>query len=281
LPADAVPEIADKEQRSFADRDARIMLMKRGEYDYAYNAQAAVDADSGVIVAAALTNVAPDVGHLPALADEVRALRDVAERPEDDPTTVSADAGYFSGENAAHDGDGLDLLIAAGRDDPATAASRSGIWTAECFGYDPARDVWVCPADKLLVRQVTPPGATGRPSKHRYLATTEDCAACPLRARCLKPGEERRCLVSQRSRPTGAMRFKLRQEDARRRYARRKAIVEPVFGHLKAARGFTTLSLRGLARAAGEYLLACLAHNFGKLLRVCPLPGTRPTMMAA
>src|SRR5215212_1650371 len=85
LPADAVPEIADKEQRSFADRDARIVLMKRGEYDDAYNAQAAVDADSGVIVAAALTNVAPDVGHLPALADEVRALRDVAERPEDDP----------------------------------------------------------------------------------------------------------------------------------------------------------------------------------------------------
>jgi IS5 family transposase len=280
LPADAVPEIADKEQRSFADRDARIMLMKRGEYDYAYNAQAAVDADSGVIVAAALTNVAPDVGHLPALADEVRALRDVAELSEDDPTTVSADAGYFSGENAAHDGDGLDLLIAAGRDDPATTASRSGSWSAECFGYDPARDVWICPADKLLVRQVTPPGATGRPSKHRYLASTDDCAACPLRARCLKPGEERRLLVSQRSRPTGAMRFKLRQPDARRRYARRKAIVEPVFGQLKEARGFTTLSLRGLARAAGEYLLACLAHNLGKLLRVCPLPSPVPAPAA-
>ena len=157
----------------------------------------------------------------------------------------------------------------------------SGIWSAEAFGYDAARDVWVCPADKLLVRQVTPPGATGRPSKHRYLATPEDCAACPLRARCLKPGEERRLLVSQRSRPTGAMRFKLRQPDARRRYARRKAIVEPVFGQLKEARGFTTLSLRGLARAAGEYLLACLAHNLGKLLRVCPLPAARLAPAAA
>ena len=272
LPEEAVPELADKEQRSFADTDARIMLMKRGEYDYAYNAQAAVDADSGVIVAAALTNVSPDVGHLPALAAEVRALRAAAERSDGSPTTVSADAGYFSGENAAEDRDGLDLLIAAGRDDPATAASRPGIWSAEYFGYDAARGVWVCPADKLLVRQVTPPGATGRPSKHRYLAALDDCAACPLRARCLKPGEERRLLVSQRSRPTGAMRFKLRQPDARRRYARRKAIVEPVFGQLKHARGFTTLSLRGLARAAGEYLLACLAHNLGKLLRACPLP---------
>jgi hypothetical protein len=257
------------------------MLMKRGAYDYAYNAQAAVDAEHGVIVAADLTNVAPDVGHLPGLVARVRALREVAEIAETAPTTASADAGYFSGENAAEDGDGLDLLIAAGRDDPAAAAPRSGVWTVEQFGYDADRDIWVCPAGQLLVRQVTPPGATGRPSQHRYLASPEDCAACPCRARCLKPGDERRLLVAQRSRPTGAMRFKLRQPDARRRYARRKAIVEPVFGQLKHARGFDTLSLRGLALAAGEYLLACLAHNLGKLLRVCPLLAARPAPLAA
>jgi transposase len=148
LPEDAPPEIAEKEQRSFADPDARIMLMKRGEYDYAYNAQAAVDAESGVIVVADLTNVAPDVGHLPPIAAKVRALREVAEVPADDPTTMSADAGCFSGENAAEDGAGLDLLIAAGRDDPATAASGSGIWSAERFGYDRERDAWLCPAGK-------------------------------------------------------------------------------------------------------------------------------------
>ncbi len=68
--------IADKEQRSFADDDARIMLMKRGEYAYAYNAQAAVDAESGVIVAAVLTNIAADMRHLPDLVAEVRTLRD-------------------------------------------------------------------------------------------------------------------------------------------------------------------------------------------------------------
>ena len=276
----AAPVIAETEQRPFADEDARIMLMKRGAYDYAYNAQAAVDAEHGVIVAADLTNAAPDGGHLPALVARVRALRDVAEIAAETPTTASADAGYFSGENAAEDGDGLDLLIAAGRDDPAAARSTTGVYSADCFGYDAGRDLWVCPADKVLVRQVTAPGTRGRPSKHRYLADPADCTSCPLRARCLKPGEDHRILVAQRSRPTGAMRFKLRQPDARRRYARRKAIVEPVFGQLKAVRGFDTLSLRGLARAAGEYLLACLAHNLGKLLRVCPLPAAHPAMAA-
>ncbi len=278
LPEDAAPAIDDKEQRSFGDGDARMMLMKRGEYAYAYNAQAAVDGASGIIVAAALTDIAPDVGHLPALVAEVRALRDAAGLPEAEPTTVSADAGYFSGDNVAEDGAGIDLLIAAGRDDPATAGSKSGVYPADCFGYDAARDGWLCPANKLLLRQVTAPGARGRPSKHRYLADPADCAACPLRARCLKPGEVQRVLVAQRCRATGAMRFKLRQPEARCRYARRKAIVEPVFGQLKENRGFAALSLRGLALAAGEYLLACLAHNLGKLLRIYLVPTARPGM---
>jgi transposase len=283
LSEDAPPVIADKEQRSFADTDARIMLMKRGEYDYAYNAQAGVDGDSGVIVVAELTNVAPDVGHLPAAASEVRALRDVAELADEHPTTLSTDAGYFSGENAAEDGAGLDLLIAAGRDDPAAPASAptAKVYAIDCFGYDPARDVWVCPAGTLLVRPEPVPGTLGRPTLHRYVAAAAACAACPLRANCLKPDEDHRELNAQRSRSTGAMRFKLRQPEARRRYARRKTIVEPVFGQLKDARGFTTFTLRGLALATGEYLLACLAHNLGKLLRVCALPIARVAPAAA
>src|SRR5205823_7129742 len=73
-PADEQPPaIEAKEQRSFADGDARLMRMKRGEYDDAYNARAAVDGASGLIVAAGLTNVAPDVGHLPDLVAPTRA----------------------------------------------------------------------------------------------------------------------------------------------------------------------------------------------------------------
>jgi transposase len=271
VPDDAAPNIGEAEQRSFADTDARIMLMKRGAFDYAYNAQAVVDAESGVIVAATLTNVAPDMGHLPDLVAAVRGLRDVAGRADACPTTVSADAGYFSGENAAEDGAGLDLLIAAGRDDPAAATTKAAVYSIDRFGYDPTRDVWVCPADKLL-HLAPPTGQRGRPSTNQYVAAPVDCAGCPLRAHCLKPDEDHRHLQAKDRRSTGAMRFKLRQPAARRRYARRKTIVEPVFGQLKEARGFTTISLRGLARAAGEYLLACLAHNLGKLLRVCPLP---------
>ena len=277
VPEDVTPVIDAKEQRSFADGEARIMLMKRGEYAYAYNAQAVVDATSGIIVAADLTNTAPDVGHLPGLVGRVRNLRDVTDLEGAAVTIVSADAGYFSRENIAQDGDGIDLLIAAGRDDPATAAIlKGGVWPTDVFGYDAARDVWVCPAGQLLARQVTPTGAAGRPAQDRYRANPLDCAPCPFRVRCVKPGQDHRVLVAQRSRPTGAMRHKMRQPVNRRRYARRKVIVEPVFGQLKENRSFSVLSVRGLALAKAEYLLACVAHNLGKLLRVWPPGASSP-----
>jgi ABC-2 type transport system ATP-binding protein/transposase len=207
------------------------------------------------------------------------ALRDHLGRADGPPTTVSADAGYFSQDNIAQDGAGLDLLIAAGRDDPAApTTAETTVFPLDRFAYNAARDQWICPAGQRLVRQVTPVGARGRPSKNRYGADAADCAACPLRQRCLKPDQDRRELLVRRGRETGAMRFKMRQPAARRRYARRKVIVEPVFGQMKEDRAFATLSLRGLVLARAEYLLACLAHNLGKLLRVCPL---RPQPLGA
>ena len=62
-----------------------------------------------MIVVAALTNVAPDMGHLPHLVAEVRDLEPSRGSHRRTTTTVSADAGYFSGENAAEDRDGLDF----------------------------------------------------------------------------------------------------------------------------------------------------------------------------
>jgi transposase len=50
-------------------------------------------------------------------------------------------------------------------------------------------------------------------------------------------------------------------------YARRKVIVEPVFGQIKGARGFRRFSLRGLAKINGEFRLVCLTPNLLKLWR--------------
>lgn len=62
-----------------------------------------------------------------------------------------------------------------------------------------------------------------------------------------------------------AMKEKLQSEEGRALYGKRWSTVEPVFGTIKAAMGFRHFSLRGLAKARGEWQLVCLAYNFRRL----------------
>lgn len=62
---------------------------------------------------------------------------------------------------------------------------------------------------------------------------------------------------------------KLASKDGAAVYARRKVIVEPVFGQIKEVRGFRRLLLRGLAKARHEWSLITLTHNLLKLHAAC------------
>jgi hypothetical protein len=66
------------------------------------------------------------------------------------------------------------------------------------------------------------------------------------------------------------MQRKLRTKAGRKVYRRRKAIVEPVLGHIKAARGFDRFRLRGVWKVKGEWTLVTLAHNICRLFQVRP-----------
>jgi hypothetical protein len=63
------------------------------------------------------------------------------------------------------------------------------------------------------------------------------------------------------------MAAKVRTPDGKALYARRKVIVEPVFGQIKEARGFRRFLLRGLDNIRGEWRLVCLTHNLLKIWR--------------
>jgi transposase len=65
------------------------------------------------------------------------------------------------------------------------------------------------------------------------------------------------------------MRRKLKTKAGKAVYARRKAIVEPVFGQIKQARGFRQFLLRGIEKVRGEWSLVCLTHNILKCYRLC------------
>jgi len=63
------------------------------------------------------------------------------------------------------------------------------------------------------------------------------------------------------------MREKLKTAQGHAVYKMRKAIVEPVFGQIKEARGFRRFSLRGEQKVGLEWQLICLTHNLLKLFR--------------
>ena len=65
------------------------------------------------------------------------------------------------------------------------------------------------------------------------------------------------------------MRRKLKTKAGAAVYAARKAIIEPVFGQIKQARGFRQFLLRGIDKVRGEWALLCLTHNILRMHRVC------------
>jgi len=120
-PVDATPE--DKAQTNFTDPEAKIMKQSNKGFDYSYNAQAVVDAQDQIIVAAEVTNQANDkqqgVPMARAALDNVDAAQ--IERPQladgmPMPIPNTADAGYFSAEAVEElEKMGIDPHIATGR----------------------------------------------------------------------------------------------------------------------------------------------------------------------
>ena len=98
-----------KAQRNFTDADSRIMELQGG-FIQSYNGQIAVDEDHQIIVAAAMTNQAPDTYHLVPLLERVEANCGVL------PSKTTADTGYWAPSNAQWCEDhGVDAYIATGR----------------------------------------------------------------------------------------------------------------------------------------------------------------------
>ena len=76
---------------------------------------------------------------------------------------------------------------------------------------------------------------------------------------------KKRCKGRARAAVHRRMRKKLRSPEGRKAYARRKAVVEPVFGVLKEQRGMRQFRLRGKAKVAVEFTIAAIAYNLTRM----------------
>jgi transposase len=102
----------------------------------------------------------------------------------------------------------------------------------------------------FAARQIEPFIATGREPHHR--SWQERFAQTPE-----PPPDDASPIIK--------MAYKLQTELGKAVYGLRKSTVEPVIGIIKEVLGFRQFSLRGLAAAAGEWCLVCLAWNLKRL----------------
>lgn len=104
-------EVEPKAQDNFTDPDSRIMIVS-GAFEQCYNAQAAVDEDSRLIVAADLGNQVSDCASLVPMVDQVEC------NTEARPYIVLADTGYASEAGfLGLESRGIDACVALGGED--------------------------------------------------------------------------------------------------------------------------------------------------------------------
>ncbi len=101
----------DRKQRNFTDPDSRIMKMGATKsFEQCYNAEAAVDAGSQVIVAADVTQDANDKKQIKPMTEQVKS--NTGEKPK----TLSADSDFFSEANAKYlEDEGIDAYVATAK----------------------------------------------------------------------------------------------------------------------------------------------------------------------
>lgn len=254
-----------------------------------YNAQAFVDGKHQVIMQAEAFSTQDHENLAPMLAGAGKNMQGIGKDPDYfKGRQFSADSNYYSYATLAFcQAEGLDAYIPDmqfrkrdqrfieqqrfknGIHPRRRSAAKEKTFTAADFVFDDAQQVYLCPQGKLLKRS-----ARSQLNRYRvydiYRARQEDCANCRVRSRCLsKPNTPRRYLSveveSQQPSLIEQMKAKIDAPQGKQIYARRLAIVEPVFANIRIQKRLDHFTLRSKAKVDVQWKLFALVHNIGKI----------------
>ena len=224
---------------------------KRVQFGYGLNYL--IDMQYAVIV---------DVEATPARTfDEVAASKIMIERTKKTlglkPERLAADTAYGTGKF-------LHWVIGTGITPHIPVWDKSkreeGTFSRSDFKFDKERNVYVCPAGKLLK-------TTGRilsDNTFRYFASTYDCRPCPLKSKCCPNAPQRKIPrdINEDARDYARALYGTPEFD-KSRNERKK--VEMRFAHLKTHHRFERMRLRGMSGARDEFHLAAIVQNLRTL----------------
>ena len=270
------------------DNDSAKMATSKGVIQ-GYAAQAAVDSQSQVIVAADVIGSGSEQAMLLPMVEQARAVGT-------DQTLITADAGYHSHANvkALHD-QGTPALIADNRmrkrderlsdqgKHKANAAalhdkSRASqdkpikLFRPSDFTYDASTNRCICPAGKPMYSNGSQCTTNGRLHR-KFTGTQANCGACPLRVKCLRHPEKtkvRQVAIFAKNQPsphraTQLMKEAIDSQRGRRLYSQRMGTVEPVFGNIRNNKRLNRFTVRSKTKVNTQWHLYCLVHNIEKM----------------
>jgi transposase len=233
----------------------------RGPAFFAYADNYLVDVKFGVIVDVEATRAIRQA--------EVGAVKTMIDRTEErlglKPQRLAADTAYGSADtlnwivNEKKIAPHIPVIDKSKRED--------GTFSREDFRFDPERNIYICPANKVL----TTTGHVGPDHALRYQASLPDCRACVLKPKCC-PNMPSRRIVRDVNEDARDIARALAKTEAFERSRRHRKSVEMLFAHLKRILRLGRLRLRGPWGAQDEFTLAAIAQNLRRLAKLVARP---------
>jgi len=272
-------------QSNITDNESAKMHTSHGAIQ-GYNGQALVDKEHQVIVHAEAFGCGQDHGHAEPMLDGTKKNLQAIGHSQDclKGKILTADTNYHSHNNIEKClEEGLDAYIPdlkfRTRDKRFATNKRQRTrkdkpFRLEDFKHDPACDEYICPRGRRLTLSVKK-FTRDRVIYRRYVADFATCRRCRLKPRCLRRKNAKRKTIDV---PIGvtednfskAMAHKVDSSKGRRLYPQRIAIVEPVFANIRTHKLLNRFTLRGKSKVNIQWMLYCMVHNLGKIMRYAP-----------
>ena len=254
--AERLLEETGKNKVSLSDPESRTMKTSNG-IRACYNAQVAVDTESGVILSAYLTNAENDHQQLP------ETLKNIEKILGRYPDMVLADTGYSDDVNFGFVREnGINALIPV-QIHKSAKNKENDPYNTKNFIYDEERDVMVCPAGKYLTFRKTVIRSNGRLYLEYMKTGCKGCEHCELC--CKSEPTRRKVCLSLEHKYRDDMTRRMSLPENKKVFSKRKETIEPTFGDFKRNRNLRMFNLKGLEGATCELLVMCIAHNLRKL----------------
>lgn len=242
---------------NYTDEDAKFMKNGQGRIDAGYNCQAATTNDQ-IIVGAEVVQEANDLSSMKLMIEETE--RTLTEEVKE----VALDTGYSSYDNYEYlKKTGITGYI-PNNEMGQKNKKDNGSYSMDRFEYDKEANKYICPEGKTLEKYKARTKATKTRKWNHTVYKGTDCPDCQKKEQCTR--QKYRTILRHNNRHlVDEMKERLKSEEGRRKYQKRRITIEPIFGHIKHNLGYRQFLLRGLEKVKSEFRLMCIGSNLKKM----------------